>query len=282
MKARILVGVICVPVLLFVMLFLPAWAFALVVAAISMTAAWELLNAAQAAKKRGAAVIAPFAAVVTALAFFQRAELYRDVMTLVSRLLITVGVACLAAGYFAEVARAFKNGRKTAFPPPLYIAFAGLFIPYCLSALVRLRVMENGKLYVLLPFIAAFITDAGAYFVGVFFGKHKAFPNVSPKKTVEGCIGGVAIGTAAMVLYGAVLSAAFRYAVSFPALLVYGLAGAAVTELGDLAFSLVKRERGIKDFGNLLPGHGGMLDRFDSMVFAAPAITLLVLVFPAF
>ena len=141
--------------------------------------------------------------------------------------------------------------------------------------------MPEGRLLVLLPVISAFVTDAGAYFVGVFLGKRRAFPLVSPKKTVEGCIGGLAVGAAAMVIYGVILIFTTFHDVVFWALILYGIIGGVFTELGDLAFSLIKREYNVKDYGRLLPGHGGILDRFDSMVFAAPAIYLLVSVIPA-
>ena len=156
-----------------------------------------------------------------------------------------------------------------------------MLIPFLLSVLIYLRNMHEGRLFLLLPFVSAFATDAGAYFTGVLIGKKKALPLVSPGKTVEGFIGGLVIGTVLMLLFGAVIILTTLYDVRFGALAIYGIIGAAVTELGDLAFSMIKREFQIKDYGKLLPGHGGMLDRFDSMVFTAPAIYLLVNVIPA-
>jgi len=85
-----------------------------------------------------------------------------------------------------------------------------------------------------------------------------------------------------MMLYGLVLRQFAGIAVSMPVLAAYGLIGSAVTELGDLSFSLIKRQHGVKDYGDLMPGHGGMMDRFDSTVFAAPAVLMLVELFPAF
>ena len=84
------------------------------------------------------------------------------------------------------------------------------------------------------------------------------------------------------LLYGAILHQFGGIEVNFPLMVVYGLVGSAITELGDLSFSLIKRQYGIKDYGNVIPGHGGMLDRFDSMTFAAPALWLMVTLFPAF
>jgi phosphatidate cytidylyltransferase len=141
--------------------------------------------------------------------------------------------------------------------------------------------MQYGHLFVLLPIIAAFVTDSGAYFTGVTIGKKKAFPTISPNKTVEGYIGGTIAGTAGMLIYGIILSYTTPLTIIFPALIIYGILGALVTEAGDLTFSLIKRKCGIKDYGSLMPGHGGALDRFDSMSFAAPTMYLLVMLVPA-
>ena len=130
--------------------------------------------------------------------------------------------------------------------------------------------------------ISAFLTDAVAYFVGVFCGKHKGITRVSPNKSLEGYAGGILFGGLFMLLYGAILHQFGGIEVNFPLMVVYGLVGSAITELGDLSFSLIKRQYGIKDYGNVIPGHGGMLDRFDSMTFAAPALWLMVTLFPAF
>jgi phosphatidate cytidylyltransferase len=183
---------------------------------------------------------------------------------------------------FGDAVLSYKPDKKISLSKLASAFLGGALIPYFLSAIVSLKLYENGRFYVLIPFLVAFIADGGAYFTGVFFGKHHPFPTVSPKKTTEGCIGGILTCVAAIVIYGVILHFAVGYRVDFWPMAVYGLVGGIVTELGDLAFSLIKREFGIKDYGNLIPGHGGVLDRFDSMVFAAPVIYLLVDLFPAF
>ena len=160
--------------------------------------------------------------------------------------------------------------------------FGGLMIPMALSTLVVLKGMEHGRYLVLLPVLCAFLTDGGAYFAGVFLGKHRGITKVSPNKSLEGYIGGILSGALFLLLYGVILRQFAGLEVSLPVMAVYGLLGSAVTELGDLSFSLIKRQFGIKDYGNLLPGHGGMLDRFDSMTFAAPTLLILVTLLPAF
>lgn len=160
--------------------------------------------------------------------------------------------------------------------------FLSVFIPFFLSSLLRIRLMEDlWPCLVILPFLAAFISDAFALFAGMAFGKHKLAPELSPKKTVEGAIGGLAGAVVFTVLYGVLLHGVFRFQVDYLRLALYGGLGSVVSQLGDLSFSYIKREYGIKDFGNLLPGHGGILDRFDSVIFCAPLIELLILALPA-
>lgn len=122
--------------------------------------------------------------------------------------------------------------------------FGGIVIPAFLSTLVLLKGMESGRYLVLLPVISAFLTDAGAYFVGVFFGKHKGITRVSPNKSLEGYAGGILFGGLFMLLYGAILHQFGGIEVNFPLMVVYGLVGSAITELGDLSFSLIKRQYG--------------------------------------
>lgn len=127
-------------------------------------------------------------------------------------------------------------------------------------------VMELGCALVWLTFGGTWASDTFAYFTGYLFGRHKLCPNVSPKKTVEGFIGGL-IGTAASV-------AALGYAFGFDPryLAILGVLQSLVAALGDLVESIIKRYTGIKDSGNLIPGHGGVLDRFDSVIFTAPTV----------
>lgn len=160
--------------------------------------------------------------------------------------------------------------------------FGGVVIPAALAALTALQIMEYGRYLALLAVALAFVTDGGAYFAGVFLGKHKGITKVSPKKSLEGYIGGFAAGVIFAIVYGVVVSAITGAEANYLALALCGLLGAFATELGDLAFSFVKRQYGIKDYGNLLPGHGGMLDRFDSMIFCAPVVLFVVTLLPVF
>ena len=112
------------------------------------------------------------------------------------------------------------------------------------------------------------------------FGKHKLAPVISPNKSVEGVAGGIVAAMLGMLIYAVVLQLVFRFQVDYGATMLYGLVGSAVGVFGDLCFSVVKRMSGIKDFGTLLPGHGGFYDRFDSMVTVAPLVEALILLMP--
>ena len=157
---------------------------------------------------------------------------------------------------------------------------AGIVIPWMLSSLVRLGLNDPKAPYLLLPFVITWLSDSGAFFVGRSLGKTKLAPALSPHKTVEGCVGGFVCAIAAAMLYGLVLHLC-GYRVQIGLLAIYGFFGSLAGQAGDLAFSAIKREHGVKDYSNLLPGHGGMLDRFDSTIFTAPMLELLVLLAPA-
>jgi phosphatidate cytidylyltransferase len=271
MKTRILVAIVCVTIFFFVIFFLPGYVFAAVTAVICAVSAFELLLAA--GLKRNIRVVVYG---VASAALFPVAAHFApgSVAPLALFLLLT----CLV---FVEAALAYNTEKHIAFAGILSALFGGAAIPYLLTTLVYLKNLPDGRLFVLLPVICAFVTDAGAYFTGIAVGKRKVFPQISPKKTLEGCIGGLVTGVAAVVVYGIILFFETTHEIDLLPLALYGFVGAVMTELGDVVFSLIKRECDVKDFGRLLPGHGGMLDRFDSMVFAAPAMYLLVSALPA-
>ncbi len=138
-----------------------------------------------------------------------------------------------------------------------------IYIPVFLS---HINLLSNmGSIYIWLVFIFAWISDTFAYFVGVFFGKHKLIPRISPKKTIEGSLGGI-VGTMIFTVGFAMFFKEENPMYFVPLAIV----GSTVSQLGDLFASAIKREFKIKDYGNLIPGHGGVIDRFDSILFTAP------------
>ena len=143
------------------------------------------------------------------------------------------------------------------------------------NALYFLRHQPKGGYLIALLFIVPWSTDIFAYFAGRLFGKHKLIPDVSPKKTVEGAIGGFVMATVMTVLYGLVVGLFGSVSPQYLSLVVAGMLMSVASMIGDLVASLVKRNYGVKDYSRLLPGHGGVLDRFDSTLAAAFILIIL-------
>ena len=150
-----------------------------------------------------------------------------------------------------------------------------VYILWGFSLMVLLRRIGNGEYLFVLPFLGAWVSDTFAYFTGRLLGKHKLIPDVSPKKTVEGAIGGVVFAMAGFALFGFVVSLFADVAPNYIALILLGLPVSLVSIVGDLFMSLVKRRYNVKDYGRLFPGHGGVLDRFDSVLATATVLYLL-------
>ena len=171
-------------------------------------------------------------------------------------------------------------GKETAVPFADVTAaiFGGLVFPLMLSCLLRLRMVEYmGKAMVFLPLCISFGSDTFALFAGMLFGKHKLAPLVSPKKTVEGAVGGLVGGVFGTALLTVIVTYVIRDAFMAPVhILLFGIVGSVISQIGDLSFYVIKREFGVKDYGKLLPGHGGILDRFDSVTFVAPFVWLVL------
>lgn len=151
--------------------------------------------------------------------------------------------------------------------------FAFLYVPVMLSFVELTRMAEGGEYLVWIILISSWGCDTCAYVVGMLIGKKKIFPVLSPKKSLEGCIGGV-VGAALLgTLYGLFVTG--KTARELGAFALICAMGAVVSMVGDLAASAIKRQRGIKDYGKLIPGHGGVMDRFDSVIVTAPIVYLL-------
>ena len=169
----------------------------------------------------------------------------------------------------------FKGG-KVKFNQIMAGLFGSIAIGYSFSAFLRLEASGVGRAYLLLPFILSFACDTFAFFAGLTLGKHKLAPKVSPKKTVEGSIGGLAGNVLCGLVFAWVMNRWFSGDVPYGAMAVLALFCGAVAQVGDLSFSLIKREFGVKDYGKIFFAHGGVLDRFDSVLFVAPALAALM------
>ena len=178
----------------------------------------------------------------------------------------------------------FKH-EKARFEQVALTAAVSIAIPLALSsiAFIRTAFPEHAIFLIVYTMISVWISDAGAYFVGTLCGKHKMCPKISPKKTWEGFIGGIVTSA----VFAVILCFAYEFidsmlnngvhtfAVNWPYLIALAMVISVLGVIGDLTASLIKRECSVKDFGNLLPGHGGILDRFDSVLVAAPFAYLM-------
>jgi len=143
----------------------------------------------------------------------------------------------------------------------------GVYIGFPLSHFVRLRLLEHGLYWVVIALLGTWVCDTAAYFVGCSIGRHKFFPKISPKKTWEGAIAGLVFGVLAVALLSRFLLGLWLgWGALLGLLLVLG------ATFGDLAESVIKRQVGVKDSSNLIPGHGGLLDRVDSLLFVVPIV----------
>ena len=267
MKIRVMAAAVLVPLLLIVLLFAPSVLISIILGAVCAIGAYELLSGTGLVKQLRLIIYTVLCAFLVPLwCYFGMSSLWA-----------TFGIFVFFALLFAEV---LASGGKLPFEK-ISVCFAGgLLIPYLLSALMRLISMEFGRQLIFIPFILAILSDTGAYFVGRMWGKHKLAPNISPKKSVEGVIGGIAGAVLGMLLYCFILDLAFDAQVNYAFVISYGIIGAFAGMFGDLCFSAIKRQVGIKDYGNLIPGHGGILDRLDSMVVIAPLVEILIQLLP--
>lgn len=270
MSKRILVAVIAVPLFLLVIIFAPVWALGALMGIIAALGAYELLGCTVPDMNFRRQIIVMAAALAIPLwsSLFDPGK----VAMCITFLLFAVMLGEMIFSFYGENIMPFGD--------VAYSLFAGAVIPILLTSVVRLAQLENGAAFALLPFVAAWCSDSGAYFAGIFMGRHKLAPALSPNKTIEGSIGGILSSVIFMLLFGLILKLA-KFDVNFLVLGVYGFLGSLACQLGDFSFSAIKRQTGIKDFGTLLPGHGGILDRFDGLIWTAALIELLVAVVPA-
>ena len=164
-----------------------------------------------------------------------------------------------------------------------------VYVVVSFTSMSILRYMYLGEYFFELMFVGAWVCDTFAYFTGRLFGKHKLSPKLSPKKTIEGAIGGLVFNIGGCMLYGLIIELITKNIdglkeldANYIVLAVIGLVLGVVSMIGDLFASLIKRECGIKDYSKILPGHGGILDRFDSVLAVATVLMVICMFFPPF
>ncbi len=283
MLVRILTAAVGLPVLLAIVLLLPPIGTAVLFALCCMIGAYEMLWRTGLLKHKRLVVYTSLMAAAVVMWSWLKACAIVSANTL--WLCALIGLFVYATALFCELMAGhgevlFSRG-KVLFTSLAAALFSGLVYPFLIGALVRLRGMDGGEYFILVAFLLSMVADSGAYFIGRAFGKHKLAPVISPKKTVEGAIGGAVVNVLFMMGYALLLNKCFDFSkVNYLYAAIYGLLGAGASMIGDLTLSVVKRQVGIKDYGNLMPGHGGVLDRFDSTMMVAPLAEILMLLIP--
>ena len=267
MKTRIIAAAVLVPILLIIVLALPKVWTAILFGFMAAVAAYELLcNTGYVRHPRLVVYSMVMAFLVSVWCYTGQSYVWA-----------LVGILLFCAALFGEM---MLSHVKLRFEKLALCFAAGLLIPFLFTSLVRIHIMDGvGRYFIMIPFVMTFISDSGAYFAGKYLGHHKLAPVISPNKTVEGALGGIVGAIVGMLIYSLVLDLAFEFEVNYLYACIYGLVGSLGGMFGDLCFSVIKRQTGIKDYGNLIPGHGGILDRFDSMMIVGPlAEVLLILI----
>lgn len=277
MKVRLLtslgIAIIGIPLLIFSQYII----YPIALGIVSALAAWELLRIFGMSKNAYVAVptyIFSAACPFFASDVFVGADRHRDYILI---------LACAAFIYLLFVIFVSVLGRgkiKNRDISAVYMAV--IYETVAFTSLALLRYMNNGVYVFALVFVGAWISDTFAFLIGTAIGKHKLIPEVSPNKTIEGSLAGVIFGTAGVMLYGFIVERAWGLDANYLTLACIGVSLAVVGQLGDLWGSYIKREYGVKDFSRILPGHGGIMDRFDSILSASPVLLMICTLFPPF
>ena len=274
MKTRIITAVVAVCVLLPVLIFSDTVIFPIALAVLSLVALYEMSSCI--GLKKAWALTIPAYLFATGLPFLIRYG--NGIEGLRQYALASI---CVAILYFLSVLT-FSHGKYKLSDVAIWFMTA-FYILLGFNSILVLRFLETagGKYVYLLVFIGAWVTDTFAYFCGMLLGRggrHKLIPDVSPKKTWEGSIGGVVFCMLSMVIFGLIVNSISDFEANYLLLIIAGLLISIVSQIGDLCMSVIKRTYGIKDYGKLFPGHGGVLDRFDSTL----AVAVILAVFCSF
>lgn len=261
LKTRVITGVFIALILCLVICVshIP-WLLNLLIAALSSQAIFELYRATS-VKNKYIYFISYIAAIILTFVKLPGYEF-----------IVGIFFVCALSG-FIYASNNIKELHKIELPFSVVMA---LMIILFYKGVSDIRITDNGLYILILTMLVGVITDIAAYFIGKGFGKHKLCIKISPNKTIEGAVGGALCSVIVLTAVSGAVASTGIIAVNYPLLITYLFLASVVGQIGDLALSAIKRIVGIKDYGSLLPGHGGILDRFDSFLFVVP-FTLLFL-----
>ncbi len=266
LKQRVITGIALV-ILLLAVLALGTPFVELAVILLSAVAVTELFNAVNLADNKKLLFTAVLGAVALVVAQCFEKNYFNFVMYAYIVAIFVIYMSNMESIGFNDIAKTF---------------FITMYVSFMFGHIILVRNMYNGHLLIWVVLIGAFITDTAALFGGKFFGKHKLCPRLSPKKTVEGSVSGIIGCIVATIIFCVICSFVFDEYVNYGYAVLISLGASVVSQLGDLSASCIKRQFGIKDYGKIMPGHGGVMDRFDSLFFVAPFVYYMLLMFPIF
>ena len=275
MKTRILTAIVMAVVGIPILIFSDYIVFPILLSLLALAAVFEMFRVLGFEKNYFLSAPAYLIATVLPILgyFFSSDHTYGFILTasatLFAYLTYTFFVAVFAKGAirFADISQLFAA--------TVYVVMS--FVSICV-----MRYMAAGIWNLIIMLVAAWGSDMSAYFTGMLFGRHKLIPEISPKKTVEGAVGGVICATLLMLLYGFIVSRVTDLVPNYYVLAFCGFVLSAVSQVGDLVASLIKREHEVKDYGKIFPGHGGVMDRFDSILSIATILMIICVIFPPF
>jgi phosphatidate cytidylyltransferase len=267
MKTRILTSLVAVCILIPVLIFSHTIVFPIALAIASTICIFEMTNC---VGQKKLAVTLPIYAMSVASPFLVR---YISMQKIAA-----IAFICIGAYLLYMFTLIITSHGKLTFSDAISNFAICLYIIIACAAINYIRDFgANGKYIYFLIFLGAWVTDIFAYFSGVFFGKHKLIPDVSPKKTIEGSIGGTLFCAISYIVFGLVVGFVDKAVdPNLIFLFIGGIIIAIISQIGDLIMSVIKRHYGIKDYGKIFPGHGGMLDRFDSILAVSLGIAMLL------
>ena len=276
MKTRVITAIGILAVAIILLILAPTTpVFCIGIAVLSVMACFELLRVFGIHKDWH--ISAPTYAIAAAFPFavwFVSDEMRATFILIMASIIFMFLVYLLGVAVFSH--------KKIKFGLVATVFMAVTYVIVSFTSLSLLMYVNKGIYYFGIIIISSWVCDSGAYFIGCKFGKHKLIPDVSPNKSVEGAIGGLAVSVLVNLLYGHIVKICGGAEVNYLALAILGIVLSVVAMIGDLIASLIKREYGIKDYSNILPGHGGIVDRFDSVFPIATFLLMVSAVWPPF
>lgn len=284
MIKRIITATVALAVFIPTLIFSDTWVFPLVISFLSALGCFELISCV--GQKKNLLILIPvltYAASFPLLMRYMNYLWFSPEQMLPEFMKLAIGVTMVLMLYVFSVS-VFMNNKISITETGIILAGC-IYIVAAFTSIIYIRdKLEFGQYIFLMIFMCAWITDSFAYFVGKFIGKHKLIPAVSPKKTIEGAIGGVVGCVISTVLFGVIMENLILDGerANYLVLVISGIFISVVSQTGDLIMSLIKRHYNIKDYGKIFPGHGGILDRFDSVISVSMMIAFICTYFNLF